>query len=306
MSVETSGTQVMGAPDGLVNAESSGRNQRSFSGFVAAGIVYGIPTVVILCPMILFLISSFWSIQDGTVSHSFTLENYVTFFTDVTYWGVYLGTLKLAACVGLFGLVSGYILAYLIWRQQGQLRYLLLLFSVIPLAMNYIVKVFAMRNILGFNGLLNDALVFAGVIDHPSKVFVFNQTAVLISMCVIYLPFAILPIFLSLERIPANLLAASADLGATASQTFWRVVVPLSLPGSVVGALFVMVLALGDFLTPQMVGGSQGFTFGRAIWSQFGMAFNWPFGAALAVMLLFAITSILALARLLSRKGRAS
>jgi len=306
MSAETSSPQMMGGPAGPVVLGSVERKRKPLVGRFVAGLVYGIPTVVILCPMLLFLVSSFWSIHDGNLNRHFTLENYARFFADVSYWGVYFETLRLAAYVGLFGLFSGYILAYLIWRQQGQLRYLLLLFSVIPLAMNYIVKVFAMRNILGYNGLLNDALIFAGILDKPSKMFVFNQTAVLISMCVIYLPFAILPIFLSLERIPLNLLAASADLGATAGQTFWRVVVPLSLPGSVVGALFVMVLALGDYLTPQMVGGSQGFTFGRAIWSQFGMAFNWPFGAALAVMLLLAIAVILLVARVLSKMGRSS
>jgi hypothetical protein len=138
----------------------------------------------------------------------------------------------------------------------------------------------------------------------PSTLFVFNQTAVRITMTVIYLPFAILPIFLSLERIPASLVAASADLGGPPGYTFRHVVLPLSLPGTIVGGLFVMVLALGDFLTPQMVGGSQGFTFGRAIWSQFGMAFDWPFGAALAVMLLLAIVAILTVAGLLNRRRK--
>lgn len=282
------------------------RDRMTASGLIAKLAVYGIPTVVILCPMVLFLVSSFWSIRDGNLSREWTLENYQKFLNDVSYWGVYFETIKLAGFVAIFGLVGGYVVAYLIWRQHGKLRYILLLFSVIPLSMNYIVKIFAMRSILGFNGILNGALIWAGIIDAPSKIFVFNQTAVLISMSVIYLPFAILPIFLSLERIPPSLLEASADLGASSGQTFWRVVFPMGLPGSIVGGLFVMVLALGDFLTPQMVGGSQGFTFGRAIWSQFGMAFDWPFGAALAVMLLFAIAVILSLARVVTRSGRVS
>lgn len=290
----------------LQPATRSHRNGIDLRGLIARLAVYGIPTAVILCPMVLFLASSFWSIRDGNVSHVWTMVNYQKFFDDANYWGVYCATLKLAGVVASFGLVSGYIVAYLIWRQRGQLRYVLLLFSVIPLAMNYIVKIFAMRSILGFNGVLNSVLLWSGIIATPSKVFVFNQTAVLISMAIIYLPFAIMPIFLSLERIPASLLEASADLGAPVGQTFWRVIFPLSLPGSIVGGLFVMVLALGDFLTPQMVGGSQGFTFGRAIWSQFGMAFDWPFGAALAVMLLLAIGAILFVARAVTRLARTS
>jgi len=106
--------------------------------------------------------------------------------------------------------------------------------------------------------------------------------------------FALLPIFLSLERIPRNLLEASADLGASNLQSFRRVVLPLSLPGTATAATFVFVLAIGDFLTPQMVGGLSGFTFGRIIYSQFGTAFNWPFGSALSVIL--AVVVILAIA----------
>ena len=121
-----------------------------------------------------------------------------------------------------------------------------------------------------------------GILDEPSKAFLYNQRAVLMTMTVIFLPFVILPVFISLERIPSRLLEASHDLGATPLRTFRRVVLPLSLPGTVAGALFVFVLAMGDFITPQMVGGTSGFTYGRLIWSQFGLAYNWPLGSAMA------------------------
>lgn len=266
--------------------------------------VYGVPTLLILVPLATFLVYSFWTTVDGRVVQTFTFANYIDFLAKPVYRGVFTGTLWLASIVATTSLVFGYIIAYLVWRLEGRLRYFLLLLSVIPLAMNYIVKIYAMRNILGYNGFLNWLLVHAGVIDAPSKLFIFNQTAVMITMAVIYLPYAILPIFLSLERISPSLLAASADLGGRPGQTFRHVVLPLSLPGSVVGALFVMVLALGDYLTPQMVGGNQGFTFGRAIWSQFGMAFNWPFGAALAVVLLLSVVLIILVAAAISRHAR--
>ncbi len=266
--------------------------------------VYGVPTVLILAPMTIFLLYSFWSLRDGTLSRQLTLSNYAAFLDSASYRAVFVGTLELTATVGIISLIVGYIVAYLIWRIRGSLRYFMLLFSVIPLSMSYIVKIYAMRSILGYNGFLNGSLLALDIIRQPSKVFLFNQTAVMITMAVIYLPYAILPIFLSLERIPPSLVAASADLGAKPGQTFWRVVFPLSLPGSVVGALFVIVFALGDFLTPQMVGGNQGFTFGRAIWSQFGMAFNWPFGSALAVVLLLAVAVILSVAGFVSGLAR--
>lgn len=271
---------------------------------IARVLVYGLPTILILLPLVSFLASSFLEQTNGNVTGGVTFANYVAFFTSSSYLYVFFGTLKLAAVVAMISLVFGYILSYLIWRLEGSARYLLLLLSALPLVMNYVVKIYAMRSILGFNGFLNSILLSLGIIDVPSKLFIFNQTAVMLTMAVIYLPFGILPIFLALERIPPSLIAAAADLGAKPGQIFLTVVLPLSLPGSIAAALFVMVIALGDYLTPQMVGGSEGFTFGRAVWSQFGMAFNWPFGAALAVMLLLAVVALIALASLISRTAR--
>jgi spermidine/putrescine transport system permease protein len=121
---------------------------------------------------------------------------------------------------------------------------------------------------------------------------------------VLLIPFAILPIFLSLERIPRSLIEASSDLGASNLQTFARIVLPLSLPGTVTAATFVFVLAIGDFLTPQMVGGQSGFTFGRIVYSQFGTAFNWPFGAALAAILAMVVITVITLGNRLERRQR--
>ncbi|MDY7533342.1 ABC transporter permease [Pseudomonas sp. Bout1] len=266
-------------------------------------LIYGVPTVMILVPLVSFLAYSFLEQKNGVLTGSLTWANYAGFFAG-SYLKVFLGTLKLAFFVALVALVFGYIISYLIWRLEGSARYLLLLLSALPLVMNYVVKIYAMRSILGYSGFLNSLLLSLGVIDAPSRLFIFNQTAVMIAMAVIYLPFGILPIFLALDRIPPSLIAAAADLGAKPGWTFLTIVLPLSLPGSIAGALFVMVIAIGDYLTPQMVGGSEGFTFGRAIWSQFGMAFNWPLGAALAVVLLVAVIAIIGLASLVSRIGR--
>jgi spermidine/putrescine transport system permease protein len=193
-------------------------------------------------------------------------------------------------------LLLGYPVAYVLASLDGRLKYHLVLALVIPLLMSYIIKIYAMRGILGPSGLLNQALILLGILDRPSDLFLFNMNAVLITMAVIMLPFMILPIFIALERIPRSLLDASADLGATPWQTFRRITLPMSLPGAVVGAMFCFVLALGDFLAPELVGGTQGFTFGRLVFSQFGMAFNWPLGAALSVVLLAVALAVIGLA----------
>jgi spermidine/putrescine transport system permease protein len=172
---------------------------------------------------------------------------------------------------------------------------------LVPLLMSYVIKIYAIRSILGGNGVLNRTLMWLGLIDQPLTFFVFNLNAVLLTLTVLLIPFAVLPIFLSLERIPRNLIDASADLGASAAQTFLRVILPLSLPGVVTALTFVFVLAIGDFLTPQMVGGQSGFTFGRIVYSQFGTAFNWPFGAALSVILAIVVIGAIALGAVFGR-----
>ena len=256
-------------------------------------LVMAAPILLVVVPIAGFFLMSFWQMEGQQIVREPTLANYAAFFSSPAYWLTFLNTLSLCAQVTAVGLLVGYPVAYFLWQRRGRLRYVLLLLFVMPLFMSYIVKIYTMRSILGLNGFLNQALVATGLLDAPSLLFLYNRTAILITMAVIFLPFVILPIFLSLERIPANLIQASADLGAGAATTFRRVVLPLSLPGTLAGALFAFVLALGDFVTPQMVGGPTGFTFGRVIWSQFGLAYNWPFGASLGVVLfLFALLAI--------------
>jgi len=245
-----------------------------------------VPVVAVCVPLGLFLVTGFWHVENGTMVPALSLDNYATFFSNPTYVSVLRQTLTLAAEVALGNMLIGFGIAYFIWRCPQAWHFPLLVLGTIPLLMSYIIKLYALRSILGNNGFLNQALIGVGLFDKASDLFLFNQTSILITMGIIYLPFSILPIYLTLERIPQSLLQASADLGGSAWLTFRHVTLPCSLPGTVVGGMFSLILALGDFVTPQMVGGVKGFTFGRLIWSQFGMAFDWPFGAAMATILL--------------------
>jgi spermidine/putrescine transport system permease protein len=262
-----------------------------------------VPVAFIVAPIGSFLLISFFRADKHEIIHELTLFNYINFFGNWTYFGTYLGTILLCLEVVVVSVLVGYPIAWFICQQKGSRRYLMLLLAVVPLFMSYIVKLYTLRSMLGLNGLVNQMLLSLGVLEKPSQLFLFNQRAVLITMVVIYLPFVILPIFLALERIPRSLLHASIDLGAGAWDTFRRIVLPLSFPGTVAGALFVFVLALGDFITPQMVGGTTGFTIGRVIYSQFGLAFDWPFGAAMAAILfLTALAGILMAGFAMSRQ----
>lgn len=262
-----------------------------------------VPVVFIVAPIASILGMSLRRVEDNQIVHDVSLINFQTFLSDSTYPQVFLGTLGLCCGVTLIGVGIGYPIAYFIWRR-GRAKYVFLLLFILPLLMSYIVKIYTMRSILGLNGFLNQSLMAIGALEAPSLLFLYNRSSILVAMSVIFLPFAILPIFLSLERIPKTLAQASADLGASPGATFRHIVLPLSAPGTIAGGLFVFVLALGDFITPQMVGGPSGFTIGRVIWSQFGLAYNWPFGAALGTILLALSLVIIAVAGLVVQRRK--
>ncbi|ADV14322.1 MULTISPECIES: ABC transporter permease [Mesorhizobium] len=248
-------------------------------------LAFALPVVFVLVPLAIFLGYSFFSVDQGTIVYGFSLGNYVRFFTDPVFLPVFWNTIVLCVSVAIVCILLAYPAAYFLTTLKGRWRYALLMLLLVPLLMSYVIKIYAIRSILGLNGFLNKALVALGILQEPSTLFVFNMNAILLTLTLLLIPFAILPIFLSLERIPQVLLRASDDLGASGLQTFLRITLPLSLPGVASAASFVFVLAIGDFLTPQMVGGISGFTFGRILYSQFGTAYNWPFGAALSVAL---------------------
>ncbi|MER8570976.1 ABC transporter permease [Mesorhizobium sp. M1409] len=248
-------------------------------------LAFALPVVFVLVPLAIFLGYSFFSVDQGTIVYGLSLGNYVRFFSDPVFLPVFWNTIVLCVSVAIICILLAYPAAYFLTTLKGRWRYALLMLLLVPLLMSYVIKIYAIRSILGLNGFLNKALVALGILQEPSTLFVFNMNAILLTLTLLLIPFAILPIFLSLERIPQVLLRASDDLGASGLQTFLRITLPLSLPGVASAASFVFVLAIGDFLTPQMVGGISGFTFGRILYSQFGTAYNWPFGAALSVAL---------------------
>ncbi len=265
------------------------------------GTNFGLPALLILVPVAAFLVHSFWTVDDFHVVREFSLHNYRRFFAEQLFVPLFLKTCGLALKVTGVALVVGYPVAYFLALLRGTVKYAAVLLFVVPLLMSYIIKIYAIRSILGNNGFLNRLLVWLGILDRPTDAFAYNLEAVLITLVVLLLPLMILPIFVSLERMPRSLLEASGDLGATVGQTFLRIVLPLSLPGVVVGVSFTFILALGDFITPTMVGGMTGFTYGAAVFSQFGTAFDWPFGAMLSVMLLIVVLAAMFLAGRLGR-----
>jgi len=273
---------------------------------LVTALAFALPVLFVLAPLAIFLVYSFFSVDQGQIVYAPTLANYLRFFTDPVFLPVFWRTIVLCLSVAAISILLAYPTAYFLTTLHGRWRYALLMLLMVPLLMSYVIKIYAIRSILGLNGFLNKALVGLGIIAEPSTLFVFNMNAILLTLTLLLIPFAILPIFLALERIPQVLLRASDDLGASSLQTFLRITLPLSLPGVASAASFVFVLAIGDFLTPQMVGGISGFTFGRILYSQFGTAFNWPFGAALSVALAVVVIVAILLGERFGRNRGAS
>lgn len=269
-----------------------------------AAFAYGLPILLIVAPLASFLAYSFFRMEGGQIIADLGFGNYRRIFTDAIFIPILWRTCLLCLAVAALAILIGFPVAFLLANLRGRRRYLVLLMVLVPLLMSYIIKIYAIRSILGGTGFLNQFLLWTGLIDAPLTLFVFNLNAVLLTLTILLIPFAILPIFLSLERIPRDLIEASSDLGATGLQTFARIILPLSVPGIVTAASFVFVLAIGDFLTPQMVGGQSGFTFGRIVYSQFGTAFNWPFGAALATILALVVITVIAVGSRLEASQR--
>jgi putative spermidine/putrescine transport system permease protein len=257
--------------------------------------------VFYLVALVLLLMTSLWQ-QDvftAELVRKWTLDNYNKLFTgqDGLWLRVYGRTLLLATIVTLIDIALAFPLAWFMARiAPPRWRTLLFLAVVVPLWSSILVRIFAWRTILGSEGLLNGFLKSVGVIDHPSSAFLYNEKAIALTWAYVWLPFMILPLFAALEKIPDSYLEASQDLGAGAWTTFRRVIFPLAFPGVVAGSIFVFSLSMGDFVAPQLVGGGSQ-VLGGAVKDRFGVAADFPFGAALASLTLVTLVVFLTITR---------
>jgi spermidine/putrescine transport system permease protein len=260
-------------------------------------------TVFLLVPYALLLCYSFWSVSPSqTIVHSWTLDNYRQLLRVNVYLQTLFRSMWIAARVMIFSLLLGYPLAYYLSFYAGRRKDLFYQLVIIPLWVSYLVRAYAWKTILGSDGVLNTLLQYVHLTKHPLEFLLYSPFAVVLTLTHIYTPFAVLPIYASLEHIPRNLVEASHDLGATPLQTFWRVIFPLSIPGVLAGATFAFVLSLGDFLAPLLLGGPSGIMISNIVVSLFGAAYNWPLGAAISLCMLLMVLLLLLLSEKLEKK----
>jgi putrescine transport system permease protein len=193
--------------------------------------------------------------------------------------------LRIAAIATLLTLLIAFPLAHAMTRAPKHWRPVLVLLAIAPFWTSFLIRIYAWIMILKDEGLLNHALMALHVIDTPLSIFA-TETAVLIGIVYSYLPFMVLPLYTTLEKQDASLLEAAADLGATPLSAFWRITVPLARPGIIAGVLLVFIPAVGEFIIPDLLGGSDTLMIGRSLWNEFFENRDWPAASAVAIFLL--------------------
>lgn len=270
-------------------------------------IAMNVPGTLVTATLILFALALvlFLSarINDSTVlGAGFTMGNFVEAVSDPLYRMVVGRSLIIAGLVTLATVGLAYPVAYYAAFHAGRHRGLILFLVTLPFWTSYLLRVFAWKIVLAYNGVLNSGLMELGIIREPILAFLNTPAAVVVTLAHAYAAFAVLPIFVALETIPKSYLEAASDLGAKPAETFRRVVLPMSMPGVLSAALVVFVPTVGDYVTPALVGGPSSTMIGSIIQAQFGKADDWPFGAAVAVLTMLVILVVVAAARALDKR----
>ena len=216
---------------------------------------------------------------------AFSTDNYVWLTEDVLYFNAYVSSVIIATVSTLLTLLIGYPIAYGMARAPRSLRPMLLMLVILPFWTSFLIRVYAWIAILKPEGLLNQLLITIGLIDQP-LIILNTNSAIYIGIVYSYLPFMVLPIYSALEKMDHSLIEAAQDLGCPPVVAFWRVTFPLSLPGVIAGSLLVFIPAVGEFVIPDLLGGSETLMIGKTLWNEFNANRDWPVSSAVATILL--------------------
>ncbi len=270
---------------------------------IARGLVTGIPwlwLVVFFCLPFLFIVKISLSepalaqppylgwireTADGLVNIVVNFGNYGLLWDDSLYTSALLGSLKVASISTALCLLIGYPMAYAIARAPAHLRMPLLMLVILPFWTSFLIRVYAWMGILNTNGILNNLLLWLGVIEQPLAIM-HTPLAVYIGVTYAYLPFMVLPLYATLSRLDPVLLEAAADLGARPVRQFFSITWPQSVPGVIAGAMLVFIPVMGEFVIPDLLGGPDSLMLGKLMWTEFFNNRDWPVASSLAAVLL--------------------
>jgi putrescine transport system permease protein len=228
------------------------------------------------------------------VELGFSLKNFALLFSDDLYLAAWLSSLRIAATSTLIALLLGYPMAYAIARARPERRPLLLMLVVLPFWTSFLIRIYAWMGLLAKNGLIDQFLRWSGIVENPGSILG-TEWAVHLGIVYAYLPFMVLPLYATLEKLDTSLLEAAADLGARPLTAFLTITLPLSLPGIVAGCLLVFIPSIGEFVIPDLLGGTETLMIGKVLWDEFFTNADWPLASAVAICLLVLLVAPIAL-----------
>lgn len=255
------------------------------------------PTLVVMAfsmcvPFAMMVVMSFWTQHAFEFDTTFSFANYGEAIGGPVYKALLVRSLIISGACAISTVLISYPMAYYVVFHVHQRKLLWIILMTLPFWTSYLLRVFAWKVILGYNGAINSGLKSLGLIEQPLEFLLYSPTAVVITLAHAWAAFAILPIYVSLEKIDRSLLEAAADLGDGPVARFLRVTLPLSLPGVIAAMMLIFVPTVGDYVTPTLVGGPDGMMMANIIQAQFGKVNNWPMGAALAVGMMVIVTVV--------------
>ena len=268
---------------------------------IGPGLVWLVLLLVVPCALI-FVLSFFERGIYGGIDYIFTLENFSRAI-DPLYLGIFLKSGRIAGLAALLALLLAYPAAYAISRAPRTYQTTLLFLAILPFWSNYLIRTYAWIVLLNREGLLNHGFRLLGYTGEPVNLL-YNQNAVILGLVYNYIPFVILAIYSSISRLDPQLWEASEDLGASRLRTFYRIILPQTATGIAAGFVFVFVLSIGNFITPDLLGGGRVQMVGNLIYDQFLTTRDWPFGAALAFVLISIMMTLLLLQAVLTNRAQ--
>jgi spermidine/putrescine transport system permease protein len=256
---------------------------------------------LVVAPGVLLVLYSLWTAQDGVVQTIWNLDNYDAVVGSPTYRLLLWRTLYTAAGAAAVASLIAYPMAYFVYRRLRRHQLVAVILVIIPLWVSLLMRVFAWKIILGERGVLNTLLVNAGILERPSSAFLYTRFSVFLVFVYVSIPFVFIASYTALARIPNSVVQAAYDAGARPWHVFRTVIWPLSKQGAAIGFVLAFLLAVGDYLSPSLVGGLDGTMVGSLVQSQFGLSGNWPLGAAMAAVLLVCVAVVAVFVALVAR-----
>jgi spermidine/putrescine transport system permease protein len=266
------------------------------------------PTLLVMAagiciPFAILTTISFWTQTGFDFDTSFTFNNYLKITEHPVYLALLNRSILISGSCTIITVLLSYPMAYYVAFHVHRHKLLWIILITLPFWTSYLLRVFAWKVILGYNGAINSGLMGLGLIDQPLEFLLYSPSAVVITLAHAWAAFAILPIYVSLEKIDRSLLEAATDLGDGPVARFVRITLPLSLPGVLAAMIIIFIPTFGDYITPALLGGPDGMMLANMIQAQFGQVNNWPMGASLAISMMITVALFSVAVTFVARKA---